>query len=155
MTLHGHAIECRLNAEDRGDGYRPSPGTLSLFAVPERAGLRVDTHCEAGALVPPYYDSLLAKLIGHGADREHAIDILLEALEDLDVDGVETNRTLLIGVLGHPDFRAGAVTTAGYRRRSLRDPDDRVRGHHHARRQPEPVERHGADHARTCWRSRR
>ena len=61
--------------------------------------------------MPPYYDSLLAKLIGHGDDREHAIDTLIEALEDLDVEGVETNRTLLIGVLGHPDFRAGAVTT--------------------------------------------
>jgi acetyl-CoA carboxylase, biotin carboxylase subunit len=111
VSYHGHAIECRLNAEDPSHGYRPSPGTLSLFAVPQRDGLRVDTHCQAGAVVPPYYDSLLAKLIGHGADREHAIDILIEALEDLDVDGVETNRTLLIGILGHPDFRAGPVTT--------------------------------------------
>ena len=82
-----------------------------MFAVPERDGLRVDTHCQAGTAVPPYYDSLLAKLIGHGSDREQAIDLLIEALEDLDVDGVETNRTLLIGVLGHPDFRAGPVTT--------------------------------------------
>ncbi|HYZ80978.1 MAG TPA: biotin carboxylase N-terminal domain-containing protein [Solirubrobacteraceae bacterium] len=114
VAYHGHAVECRLNAEDPAQGYRPSPGTLSLFAVPERHGLRVDTHCQAGSAVPPYYDSLLAKLIGHGSDREHAIDILLEALEDLDVDGVETNRTLLIGIMGHPDFRAGragAVTT--------------------------------------------
>ena len=71
----------------------------------------MDTHCQAGTVVPPFYDSLLAKLIGHGSDREHAIDILIEALEDLDVDGVETNRTLLIGILGHPDFRSGPVTT--------------------------------------------
>jgi acetyl-CoA carboxylase, biotin carboxylase subunit len=111
VSYHGHAIECRLNAEDPSHGYRPSPGTLSLFAVPQHDGLRVDTHCQAGARVPPFYDSLLAKLIGHGSDREHAIDILIEALEDLDVDGVETNRTLLIGILGHPDFRAGPVTT--------------------------------------------
>ena len=111
VSYHGHAIECRLNAEDPSHGYRPSPGTLSLFAVPQRDGLRVDTHCQAGTAVPPFYDSLLAKLIGHGSDREHAIDILIEALEDLDVDGVETNRTLLIGILGHPDFRAGPVTT--------------------------------------------
>jgi acetyl-CoA carboxylase, biotin carboxylase subunit len=111
VSYHGHAIECRLNAEDPGHGYRPSPGTLTVFAVPEHDGLRVDTHCQAGTAVPPYYDSLLAKLIGHGSDREQAIDILIGALEDLDVDGVETNRTLLIGVLGHPDFRAGAVTT--------------------------------------------
>jgi acetyl-CoA carboxylase biotin carboxylase subunit len=111
VSYHGHAIECRLNAEDPSHGYRPSPGTLSLFAVTQRDGLRVDTHCQAGTAVPPFYDSLLAKFIGHGADREHAIDILIEALEDLDVDGVETNRTLLIGILGHPDFRAGPVTT--------------------------------------------
>jgi acetyl-CoA carboxylase, biotin carboxylase subunit len=111
VSYHGHAVECRLNAEDPSHGYRPSPGTLSLFAVPERAGLRVDTHCQAGTVVPPFYDSLLAKLIGHGSDREQAIDILIEALEDLDVDGVETNRTLLIGILGHPDFRSGPVTT--------------------------------------------
>jgi acetyl-CoA carboxylase, biotin carboxylase subunit len=111
VSYHGHAIECRLNAEDPSHGYRPSPGTLSLFAVPQRDGLRVDTHCQAGTVIPPYYDSLLAKLIGHGSDREHAIEILIEALEDLDVDGVETNRTLLIGILGHPDFRSGPVTT--------------------------------------------
>ena len=111
VTIDGHAIECRLNAEDVTRGFMPSPGTLSLFAVPERRRLRVDTHCEPGAVVPPYYDSLLAKLIGHGDDREQAIDVLLEALEDLDVEGVETNRTLLISVLGHPDFRAAAITT--------------------------------------------
>ncbi|MGZ4178299.1 MAG: ATP-binding protein, partial [Solirubrobacteraceae bacterium] len=111
VSFHGHAVECRLNAEDPTRSYRPSPGTLTLFAVPEGQGLRVDTHCQAGSAVPPYYDSLLAKLIGHGSDREHAIDTLIEALEDLDVDGVETNRTLLIGVMGHPDFRAGPVTT--------------------------------------------
>ena len=89
----------------------PSPGTLTLFAIPELPALRVDTHCYPGAAVPPYYDSLLAKLIAHGSDREDAIEVLLDALEDADIEGVETNRALLISVLGHPDFRAGAVTT--------------------------------------------
>jgi acetyl-CoA carboxylase biotin carboxylase subunit len=111
VTSDGHAIECRLNAEDPVHGFRPSPGTISLFAIPERRGLRIDTHCQAGTAVPPFYDSLLAKLIAHGDDREQAIDILVDALEDVDVEGVETNRALLIGVLGHPNFRAGAVTT--------------------------------------------
>jgi acetyl-CoA carboxylase biotin carboxylase subunit len=111
VSFDGHAIECRLNAEDPAQEYMPSPGRLSLFAVPERKGLRVDTHCQAGATVPPYYDSLMGKLIAHRADREQAIEILIDALEELDVEGVETNRTLLISVLGHPDFRAGAVTT--------------------------------------------
>ena len=111
VVLKGHAIECRLNAEDVAHGFRPSPGTLVLFAVPDLEPLRVDTHCHPGTTVPPYYDSLLAKLIAHRDDREQAIDLLLEALEDLDVDGVETNRSLLVSVLGHPDFRAGTVTT--------------------------------------------
>jgi acetyl-CoA carboxylase biotin carboxylase subunit len=111
VTLDGHAVECRLNAEDVARGFMPNPGTLSLFCVPELPGLRVDTHCHPGALIPPYYDSLMAKLIAHADDRDAALDTLIEALEELDVEGVETNRTLLISVLGHDDFRRGAVTT--------------------------------------------
>jgi acetyl-CoA carboxylase, biotin carboxylase subunit len=111
VRFAGHAVECRLNAEDPAHGYLPTPGTLSVFAVPERRGLRLDTHCQAGAVIPPYYDSLLGKLIADGDDRDRAIDILLDALEDLDVEGVETNRTLLISILGHPDFRSGRTTT--------------------------------------------
>ncbi|MBV9680763.1 MAG: ATP-grasp domain-containing protein, partial [Solirubrobacterales bacterium] len=111
VVLDGHAIECRLNAEDVAHGFMPSPGTLSLFSVPESPGLRVDTHCFPGAVIPPYYDSLMAKQIAHAGDRDAAIDALIDALEDLDVEGVETNRTLLISVLGHDDFRRGAVTT--------------------------------------------
>jgi acetyl-CoA carboxylase, biotin carboxylase subunit len=111
VTITGHAIECRLNAEDVTRGFQPSPGTLSLFSVPEHAGLRVDTHCRPGAVVPPFYDSLLAKLIAHAPDRDGAIAILLDTLDDVDVEGVETNRSLLLSVLGHPDFAAGAVTT--------------------------------------------
>jgi acetyl-CoA carboxylase biotin carboxylase subunit len=111
VSLDGHAVECRLNAEDVAHGFMPSPGTLSLFAVPELRGLRVDTHCYPGAVIPPYYDSLMAKLIVHAPERDAAIEVLIDALEDVDVEGVETNRTLLISVLGHDDFRRGAVTT--------------------------------------------
>jgi acetyl-CoA carboxylase biotin carboxylase subunit len=111
VALEGHAIECRLNAEDVTRDYMPTPGTLSLFSVPDLPQLRVDTHCYPGAVIPPFYDSLLAKLIAHGSDREAATDVLLDALEDVDVEGVETNRALLISVLGHDDFRRGAVTT--------------------------------------------
>jgi acetyl-CoA carboxylase biotin carboxylase subunit len=111
VALDGHAVECRLNAEDVAHGFMPSPGTLSLFAVPDSPQLRVDTHLFPGAVIPPYYDSLMAKLIVHASDRDAAIDVLLDALEDVDVEGVETNRTLLISVLGHDDFRRGAVTT--------------------------------------------
>jgi acetyl-CoA carboxylase, biotin carboxylase subunit len=111
VVQSGHAIECRLNAEDITRGFMPSPGTLTVFSIPEAQRLRVDTHCYSGAQVPPYYDSLLAKLIAHGRDRDEAIQVLIEALEDTDIDGVETNRALLVSVLGHPDFEAGAVTT--------------------------------------------
>jgi acetyl-CoA carboxylase biotin carboxylase subunit len=111
VRFSGHAIECRLNAEDPTRGFAPSPGTLELFSVPERAGLRVDTHCAPGAAIPPYYDSLMAKLIAHGESRDQAITTLVDALADTDVEGVETNRTLLIDVLGHPDFQAARVTT--------------------------------------------
>jgi acetyl-CoA carboxylase, biotin carboxylase subunit len=97
----GHAIECRLNAA--------SPGTLTKFEVPD--AVRVDTHCHPGAVIPPYYDSLMAKLIAHREDRDGGIRLLLDALEEVDVDGVETNRALLISILGHPNFRAGGVTT--------------------------------------------
>jgi acetyl-CoA carboxylase biotin carboxylase subunit len=111
VTLTGHAVQARLNAEDVAHAFTPSPGTLSLFSIPERDGLRVDTYCLAGASVPPFYDSLLAKLIAHGPDREAAIATLTDALDDTDIEGVETNRTLLITVLGHPDFRAARVST--------------------------------------------
>jgi acetyl-CoA carboxylase biotin carboxylase subunit len=111
VVLDGHAVECRLNAEDVAHGFMPSPGSLSLFSIPDRPDLRVDTHLYTGAVIPPYYDSLMAKLIAHAGDRDAAIDVLIDALEDLDVEGVETNRTLLISVLGHDDFRRGAVRT--------------------------------------------
>jgi acetyl-CoA carboxylase biotin carboxylase subunit len=111
VVLDGHAVECRLNAEDVTRGFLPTPGTLSLFSVPDLPGLRLDTHCYPGATIPPYYDSLMAKLIAHAGDRDAAIDTLIDALEELDVEGVETNRTLLISVLGHDDFRRGVVTT--------------------------------------------
>ena len=111
VVFDGHAIECRLNAEDVAHGFMPSPGTLSLFSVPELLQLRVDTDCCAGSVIPPYYDSLMAKLIAHAEGRGAAIDVLQEALEDLDVEGVETNRMLLISILGHDDFHRGAVTT--------------------------------------------
>ncbi|MBV8219997.1 MAG: ATP-grasp domain-containing protein [Solirubrobacterales bacterium] len=111
VVFDGHALEARLNAEDVARGFMPSPGTLSLFAVPENLHLRVDTYLYPGATIPPYYDSLMAKLIGHAEGREAAIDVLQEALEELDVEGVETNRMLLISVLGHDDFQRGAVTT--------------------------------------------
>jgi acetyl-CoA carboxylase biotin carboxylase subunit len=104
-------VECRLTAEDVSNGFRPSPGTLSRFEVPDIENLRVDTHCEPGTVIPPHYDSLLAKLIGHGSDREDATAVVGEALAGLRVEGVDTNRELLASVLAHEDFADGAITT--------------------------------------------
>jgi acetyl-CoA carboxylase, biotin carboxylase subunit len=112
VEFAGHAVECRLTAEDTEHGFRPSPGTISRFAVPSLPGLRVDTHCRDGTRVPPFYDSLLAKLIGLGADRAEAVGVLVEALEQAQIEGVPTNRRLLGAVLGHPDFAAGALSTS-------------------------------------------
>jgi acetyl-CoA carboxylase biotin carboxylase subunit len=111
VVFDGHAIECRLTAEDVAHDFAPSPGTLQRFDVPALDGLRVDTHCRAGTVVPPHYDSLLAKLVGHGPDRASAVAVLRAAIDGLRVAGVHTNRGLLAEVLAHPDFTAGAVTT--------------------------------------------
>jgi acetyl-CoA carboxylase, biotin carboxylase subunit len=111
VTIDGHAVECRLTAEDVSNGFRPSPGTLSRFEVPDIENLRVDTHCEPGTVIPPHYDSLLAKLIGHGPDREDATAVVAEALAGLRVEGVDTNRALLASVLAHQDFAEGTITT--------------------------------------------
>jgi acetyl-CoA carboxylase biotin carboxylase subunit len=111
VTIEGHAVEARLTAEDVQHEFRPSPGRLSRFAVAGVANLRVDTHCADGTLIPPYYDSLMAKLIGRGPDRASAVGVLSEALERLEVEGVQTNRTLLRDVLAHEDFTRGMITT--------------------------------------------
>ena len=99
-------------AADRRGRARAEPRRSTRFAVPDLTGLRVDTHCAAGALIPPYYDSLMAKLIGHGADRAtRRRRRCATALAGLEVEGVERNRALLATILAHPDFAAGAVTT--------------------------------------------
>jgi acetyl-CoA carboxylase, biotin carboxylase subunit len=111
IGFEGHAIEARLTAEDVANSFMPSPGRLTRFAAPALAGLRVDTHCHDGAVIAPYYDSLMAKLIAHGEDREAATALLVEALQALEVEGVHSNRTLLLDVLSHRDFAQGQITT--------------------------------------------
>jgi acetyl-CoA carboxylase biotin carboxylase subunit len=111
VTFLGHAVEARLCAEDPSQDFRPSPGVLTAFDVPEISGLRVDTHCAAGVTIPPFYDSLMAKLITHAEDREEALALLADALAETKVEGVATNRALLARLLRHEDLRAGAVST--------------------------------------------
>lgn len=111
VRIEGHAIECRINAEDADRNFAPSPGRLLTWAPPEGAGVRVDTHCFAGYAVPPFYDSLLAKLIVRGPDRAAAIECMREALGRFTVDGIHTTIPFHRRVLEHDDFRAARVTT--------------------------------------------
>ena len=111
VRLVGHAIECRINAEDATRNFAPGPGRLKTWVAPAGDGIRVDTHCFPGYLVPPYYDPLLAKVITHGASRAEALDRMCAALERLEVTGVPTTTPFHRQVLVHDDFRSGKVTT--------------------------------------------
>jgi acetyl-CoA carboxylase, biotin carboxylase subunit len=112
VTPAGHAIECRINAEDPEQDFRPSPGTVTAAVFPAGDGIRVDTHVQAGAAVPPHYDSLLAKLIVHGPDRPAAVARLQGALRRCEIAGVATNLALHERLVRHPEFVAGGVGTA-------------------------------------------
>ena len=106
----GHAIECRINAEDP-DTFVPSPGRITAFRVPGGPGIRVDTAAYADAVIPPYYDSLIAKLIAHGRDRAEAIARMHGALEGFIVEGIKTTIPLHKRILADPDFVAGKFDT--------------------------------------------
>jgi acetyl-CoA carboxylase biotin carboxylase subunit len=115
VRLSGAAIECRINAEDPAEGFRPSPGLVTAFEFPADLGpgtVRVDTHVAAGDEVPPYYDSLVAKVIAHGETREEAIETMLACLRAARVEGVATTIPLHLAVLDSAAFRAGEYDTA-------------------------------------------
>jgi acetyl-CoA carboxylase biotin carboxylase subunit len=115
VQLSGHAIEARVNAEDPERGFQPSPGTLRAFSIPTDLGpgtLRVDTHLHAGEVVPPHYDSLLAKVIAHAPTRELAIETLARALAAARIEGVATTLPLHLAVLASEPFRAGRYDTS-------------------------------------------
>ncbi len=107
----GYALECRINAESPQHGFRPSPGRLTAWNAPTGAGIRLDTHCYAGYMVPPFYDSLLAKLIVHGEDRAAAIARTRNALEGFEVRGVDTTISFLCYVLRQDEFLDAPVNT--------------------------------------------
>jgi len=110
-AFRGHVIECRVNAEDPARNFQPSPGLIHTFHTPGGPGVRVDTHVYAGYTVPPYYDSLLAKLIVQGRDRPEAIRRMQIALESFVVEGVTTTIPFLARVMQHPNFMRGDVHT--------------------------------------------
>jgi acetyl-CoA carboxylase biotin carboxylase subunit len=111
VELRGHSIECRINAEDPYRNFAPSPGTINTFHPPGGPGVRIDTHAYAGYRVPPFYDSLLGKLIVHGATREEAIARMRHSLASFVVEGVHTTIPFLLEVLDSAGFTSGDVDT--------------------------------------------
>jgi acetyl-CoA carboxylase biotin carboxylase subunit len=111
ITLQGHSIECRINAEDPFNDFQPCPGTLTDFNPPGGIGVRVDSHCYTGYVVPPYYDSMIAKLIVEAPTRAKAIDRMLRALDEFVIEGVKTTIPVLKRILCHEKFRSGNFDT--------------------------------------------
>jgi acetyl-CoA carboxylase biotin carboxylase subunit len=123
-SLRGHVIECRVNAEDPARNFQPSPGRIDVFHPPGGPGVRLDTHVYTGYTVPPYYDSLLAKLICQGRDRAEALRRMQVALESFIIEGVTTTIPFLARVMADPHFQAGEVDTKFLEREAylLREP---------------------------------
>ena len=107
VRITGHAIECRVNAEDTANGFRPSAGRVDLFVPPGGIGVRIDSHLFSGYNVPPHYDSLLAKIIAYGDTREEAVARLERALHETVVNGVKTSIPFQQVILADPEYRAG------------------------------------------------
>jgi len=117
VEFRGHAIECRINAEDPRQDFRPAPGTLTAFLLPGGPGVRVDTHAYAGYTIPPYYDSLLAKVIAWGSDRAEAVARMRRALTEFEIAGVPTTIPFHLVVLDNAFFKRGEVYTNFVQRR--------------------------------------
>lgn len=112
LTPRGHAIECRINAEDPDNDFRPSAGELKVFHVPGGHGVRVETHAYAGYRIPPYYDSMIAKLIVYAHTRDEAIERMLRALDEFIVEGIKTTIPLHKKILQSDLFRSGRFDTS-------------------------------------------
>jgi acetyl-CoA carboxylase, biotin carboxylase subunit len=121
IEFRGHAIECRINAE-HPETFVPSPGRITALNLPGGAGIRVDTAAYQEGVIPPYYDSLVAKLIAHGSDRAEAIARMRRALDMFVVEGIHTSIPLQERILAHPDFAAGRLDTGFLARTGLSEP---------------------------------
>jgi acetyl-CoA carboxylase biotin carboxylase subunit len=111
IEIKGHAIECRINAEDPFDDFRPSPGRVEMYYQPGGRGVRVDTHAYAGYTIPPTYDSMIGKLIVHGKDRREAIDRMNRALSEYMIGGIKTTISFQQAIMQDPNFRRGVYST--------------------------------------------
>jgi acetyl-CoA carboxylase biotin carboxylase subunit len=121
IRITGCAVECRINAEDPANDFRPSPGQVVAVTWPVQEGIRVDTHIAAGSRIPPYYDSLMAKIIAHAPDRDSAVSRLRQALAATRLTGVHSNLAFQQRVLADPEFQAGGFDT-GFVARLLEHP---------------------------------
>lgn len=111
ICIMGHAIECRINAEDAERHFMPCPGTIENMHIPGGNGVRVDTAVYNGYTIPPYYDSMIMKIIVHDRDRKSAIDKMISTLGELVIEGVKTNIDFQYEILNNEDFQAGDITT--------------------------------------------
>jgi acetyl-CoA carboxylase, biotin carboxylase subunit len=111
IQFRGHAIECRINAEDPFDDFRPSPGRIEMYYQPGGRGVRVDTHAYAGYNIPAAYDSMIGKLITYGKDRREAMDVMSRALGEFMITGVKTTISFQQAILQDPNFRRGVYST--------------------------------------------
>ena len=112
IQIKGHAIECRINAEDPFDDFRPSPGRVEMYFQPGGRGVRVDTHAYAGYTIPPTYDSMIGKLITTGNDRREAMDRMNRALSEYMITGIKTNVSFQQAIMQDPNFRRGVYSTS-------------------------------------------
>ena len=112
VEFKGHSIECRINAENPSKNFMPCPGTITGLNLPGGNGIRIDTAIYEGYTIPPYYDSMIAKIIAYGTTRNEAIAKMKRALEELVIEGVETNRDFLFDIIRNPDFIRGNFDTA-------------------------------------------
>lgn len=111
VQFRGHAIECRINAENPSKNFAPSPGKIQFLNIPGGNGVRVDTAVYSGYTIPPLYDSMIAKLIVHGKDREEAINKMIRALEEFVIEGIDNNVEFQIDILNNEKFRLGSYDT--------------------------------------------
>jgi len=111
VSITGHAIECRINAENSRNNFLPNPGLIEEWTMPQGTGIRVDTYAHNGAHVPPYYDSLIAKIIVHAPDRRQAVDLMARALAKATVRGVDTTIDLQLDIMRNETFRTQPITT--------------------------------------------
>jgi acetyl-CoA carboxylase biotin carboxylase subunit len=112
IEFRGHSIECRINAENPNKNFMPSPGKINEINLPGGNGIRIDTAIYNGYTIPPNYDSMIAKLITYGANRNEAISKMKRALEELVIDGIETNKDFLFDIIRNPNFIRGNFDTS-------------------------------------------